>query len=251
MMKRASLGRSAAAGPPPPPFRSPSPPHSPTADPCSRGLLPSDARATISSTPYRHLSGNKGRRSLPQGPSPTSSFSLFARGIAARDLRSAASFDLPLTSSRSSSALSFSPPLSTNQQVKRVRCESSGVLVPKDKAVKRFIVRNIVDASAVRDLQVRKRGKKIGAEQREREERGSDAHLKVSKKNSKLHRTPRSSTATCSRRSTARSTTASPRPSTPRSSACARGRTARSASSAGPVSAVAATGTASPRRKRF
>jgi Ribosomal protein S26e len=37
--------------------------------------------------------------------------------------------------------------------VKRVRCEASGVLVPKDKAVKRFIVRNIVDASAVRDIQ--------------------------------------------------------------------------------------------------
>lgn len=38
-------------------------------------------------------------------------------------------------------------------QVKRVRCESSGVLVPKDKAIKRFIVRNIVDASAIRDIQ--------------------------------------------------------------------------------------------------
>ncbi len=38
-------------------------------------------------------------------------------------------------------------------QVKRVRCEASGVLVPKDKAIKRFIVRNIVDASAIRDIQ--------------------------------------------------------------------------------------------------
>ena len=34
-----------------------------------------------------------------------------------------------------------------------MRCESSGVLVPKDKAIKRFIVRNIVDASAIRDMQ--------------------------------------------------------------------------------------------------
>ena len=37
--------------------------------------------------------------------------------------------------------------------VKRVRCEASGVMVPKDKAIKRFVVRNIVDASAIRDLQ--------------------------------------------------------------------------------------------------
>ena len=38
-------------------------------------------------------------------------------------------------------------------QVKRVFCESSGALVPKDKAVKRFIVRNIVESAAIRDLQ--------------------------------------------------------------------------------------------------
>ena len=37
--------------------------------------------------------------------------------------------------------------------MKRVRCEASGVLVAKDKAIKRFIVRNIVDASAIRDIQ--------------------------------------------------------------------------------------------------
>lgn len=38
-------------------------------------------------------------------------------------------------------------------QVKRVFCESSGAMVPKDKAVKRFMVRNIVESAAVRDLQ--------------------------------------------------------------------------------------------------
>ena len=38
-------------------------------------------------------------------------------------------------------------------QVKRVNCESSGCLVPKDKAVARFIVRNIVESAAIRDLQ--------------------------------------------------------------------------------------------------
>ena len=36
---------------------------------------------------------------------------------------------------------------------KRVRCESSGAMVPKDKAVSRYIVRNLVDASALRDMQ--------------------------------------------------------------------------------------------------
>ena len=41
----------------------------------------------------------------------------------------------------------------THPQVKRVFCESSGALVPKDKAVKRFIVRNIVESAAIRDLQ--------------------------------------------------------------------------------------------------
>merc|ERR1711904_114731 len=36
--------------------------------------------------------------------------------------------------------------------VKRVFCALSGKLVPKDKAVKRFVVRNIVEASAGRDI---------------------------------------------------------------------------------------------------
>ena len=44
-------------------------------------------------------------------------------------------------------------PSGARGHVRRVRCEASGVLVPKDKAVKRFIVRNIVDASAIRDIQ--------------------------------------------------------------------------------------------------
>lgn len=36
--------------------------------------------------------------------------------------------------------------------VNRVRCVSTGKAIPKDKAVKRFIVRNIVDASSLRDI---------------------------------------------------------------------------------------------------
>ena len=36
--------------------------------------------------------------------------------------------------------------------VKRVRCVSTGKAIPKDKAIKRFIVRNIVDASSFRDI---------------------------------------------------------------------------------------------------
>lgn len=38
-------------------------------------------------------------------------------------------------------------------QVKRVFCEASGSMVAKDKAVKRFLVRNIVESAAIRDLQ--------------------------------------------------------------------------------------------------
>lgn len=36
--------------------------------------------------------------------------------------------------------------------VKRVRCASTGKAIPKDKAIKRFVVRNIVDASSMRDI---------------------------------------------------------------------------------------------------
>jgi len=36
--------------------------------------------------------------------------------------------------------------------VKRVRCVSTGKAIPKDKAIKRFIVRNIVDQSSLRDI---------------------------------------------------------------------------------------------------
>ena len=36
--------------------------------------------------------------------------------------------------------------------VKFVRCETSGARVPKDKAVKRYTVRNIVDSAGMRDL---------------------------------------------------------------------------------------------------
>ena len=32
------------------------------------------------------------------------------------------------------------------------RCASTGKAIPKDKAIKRFIVRNIVDASSMRDI---------------------------------------------------------------------------------------------------
>jgi len=44
-------------------------------------------------------------------------------------------------------------PAGARGHVKRVRCDSSGCMIPKDKAVKRYIVRNLVDASALRDMQ--------------------------------------------------------------------------------------------------
>mmetsp|Transcript_8878 Transcript_8878/g.23003 ORF Transcript_8878/g.23003 Transcript_8878/m.23003 type:complete len:107 (-) Transcript_8878:72-392(-) len=36
--------------------------------------------------------------------------------------------------------------------VKRVRCVSTAKAIPRDKAIKRFLVRNIVDSSALRDI---------------------------------------------------------------------------------------------------
>mmetsp|Transcript_116942 Transcript_116942/g.283604 ORF Transcript_116942/g.283604 Transcript_116942/m.283604 type:complete len:117 (-) Transcript_116942:189-539(-) len=44
-------------------------------------------------------------------------------------------------------------PANARGHVKRVFCEASGSMVPKDKAVKRFLVRNIVESAAIRDLQ--------------------------------------------------------------------------------------------------
>ena len=37
--------------------------------------------------------------------------------------------------------------------VKRVACIFSGKLIPKDKAVVRYVIRNIVETSALRDIQ--------------------------------------------------------------------------------------------------
>mmetsp|Transcript_15835 Transcript_15835/g.23538 ORF Transcript_15835/g.23538 Transcript_15835/m.23538 type:complete len:107 (+) Transcript_15835:102-422(+) len=37
--------------------------------------------------------------------------------------------------------------------VKRVPCALSGRFVPKDKAIKRFVVRNIVESAAIGDMQ--------------------------------------------------------------------------------------------------
>lgn len=34
----------------------------------------------------------------------------------------------------------------------RVRCSSTSKAIPKDKAIKRFLVRNIVDSSALKDI---------------------------------------------------------------------------------------------------
>ncbi|GHP09931.1 40S ribosomal protein S26 [Pycnococcus provasolii] len=44
-------------------------------------------------------------------------------------------------------------PPNARGHVKGVRCESSGAMVPKDKAVSRYVVRNLVESAAVRDMQ--------------------------------------------------------------------------------------------------
>lgn len=38
-------------------------------------------------------------------------------------------------------------------KVRRVHCIFTGKLIPKDKAVSRYIVRNIIDSSSLRDVQ--------------------------------------------------------------------------------------------------
>ena len=59
----------------------------------------------------------------------------------------------PLLLDRNGPLTPLSRPPPSPRQVKRVFCEASGSMVPKDKAVKRFLVRNIVESAAIRDLQ--------------------------------------------------------------------------------------------------
>ena len=71
-------------------------------------------------------------------------------GFGSADVRERRDVLYPINASKTDSIDIFSSP---RTQVKRVFCESSGALVPKDKAVKRFIVRNMVESAAIRDLQ--------------------------------------------------------------------------------------------------
>jgi len=48
--------------------------------------------------------------------------------------------------------LSFYPHIHIYIYKKHYRCASTGKAIPKDKAIKRFVVRNIVDASSLRDI---------------------------------------------------------------------------------------------------
>ena len=43
-------------------------------------------------------------------------------------------------------------PAGSRGHVKSVRCDSTSKMITKDKAVKRFLVKNIVDASSLRDI---------------------------------------------------------------------------------------------------
>jgi hypothetical protein len=103
-------------------------------------------------------------------------------------------------------------------QVKRVFCESSGALVPKDKAVKKFVIRNMVESAAIRDLT------DASAYEGPLPFRAQAPPLRASSVS------PLSAQRTRSLSSTARCTTPSALPSTPRLSASAAARTAVSAS---------------------
>jgi len=48
--------------------------------------------------------------------------------------------------------LSIHYPYTIFPLIKHYRCASTGKAIPKDKAIKRFVVRNIVDASSLRDI---------------------------------------------------------------------------------------------------
>merc|ERR1712146_281544 len=76
---------------------------------------------------------------------------LFASTLSPRRLRAFPSSSRVMVKKRRANGRNKPP--HGRGHVNRVFCETSGALVPKDKAVKRFIVRNIVESAAIRDLQ--------------------------------------------------------------------------------------------------